>query len=112
MQRYLLLLFFDYPVVELFHHPFSPILRDCSGRNDCVGTLLLLLLDSHQTLFLILLAPAILAWRINFLLGLLIEKINPSFLKLLYVFIVVIYVSLDNRLNSPLIRILIQGRLE
>ena len=109
MQRDFLLLLFNNPIVKLFHHPFSSILRDYPGRNDCVGTLLG---TSNKTFFIIFLASAILTWGIDFLLGLLVEKINLPFLKLLYVFIVVIYVSFDNWLNSSLIRILIEGRLE
>jgi hypothetical protein len=90
MQRYFLLLFFNNPVVELFHHPFSSSLRDHPRGNDT----LLLGGTSNKTFFI--LAYAILTWGINFLLGLLVEKINSPFLKLLYVFIVVIYVSFDN----------------
>jgi hypothetical protein len=91
MQRDFLLLFFNNPVVELFHHPFSSSLRDHPWGNDCVGTLLR---NTNKTFFI--LAYGILTWGINFLLGLLVEEINSPFLKLLYVFIVVIYVSFDN----------------
>jgi hypothetical protein len=89
MQRYFLLLFFNNPVVELFHHPFSSSLRDHPWGNDT-----LLLGTSNKTFFI--LAYGILTWGINFLLGLLIEEIDFPFLKLLYIFIVVIYVSFDN----------------
>jgi hypothetical protein len=91
MQRDFLLLFFNNPVIELFHHPFSSSLRDHPWGYDT-----LLLGISNKTFFIIFLASAILTGGNNFLLGLLIEEINSPFLKLLYVFIVVIYVSFDN----------------
>lgn len=106
MQRHLLLLFLRYSVIKLFHHPLPAVLWYRSGRNDRAWAL-----HPHQAFFVVFLALAILTRRVDIMLWFILLKVF-LFQYWLDILAVIIYVALDNRLHSSLVRVLIKGRLE
>ena len=106
----LLFLFFDDPLVELFHHSLSAVFGNLSRSHDCVWTL-----DSHETLFIVLLTSSILlAGGIQLLLELL-SFINDDLLlfeNVLNVFVMYLYMPFDDWLHPSFVRVLVQSWFE
>ncbi len=70
MQRYLLFLFLNYSVIELFHHPLLTVFWYHSGGNYRIWTL-----NPHQAFFIVFLASTILALCIDILMCFILLKV-------------------------------------